>query len=613
MSEPDKFSTFSDEDLKSIAGSLTETPAPVPQSPGAPPATKEDKNDFWRQNPTAASVAYGLREPVDALAQLLGKGVESGFRAAGMNNVADFIKNDVESANAQAKEAYAAARGGDDSFDWWRLGANVVNPVNLAAGAKATSVAKDLAANAPKLAQWLAPKVAAGGVGGLTQTVEPQEGAGFFDQKLGQVGVGALGGIVVGYLGDKLGAALMPKLNANLQALKDAGIDINKLSIGQALGGIYKRAEDFIRDVVPGRSVESAQERGLNEFSAGLVRRIAEDMGVKMPKDATTQQLIDLTQKAISSRYDDALKAIKTVVPTLRGDRMARQATLYAKNEITDPDLLNQFNNWINRYRTELFKPNGMTAKKFKELDEKIGSAAYNMMYATGENAEQRELGRALKMLQASIRHMAEERDPTGLMRQANTAHAALQIPQRTATYVEAAAGREGAFTPKQLLTSSKVESSEKAFAAGRAPYQQLAQAGEAVLGGGKPSMEQRLTERAAALGGLYGTGKALATPGMTPGATAATIGGAGWLGTIGAYTPAMQQLLVRSMANRPDIVNKTLGPVASVVRKATPMATPGLSTAAGALPVNAAGRVFGMQEPLAQPQSNPAGALPTQ
>ena len=583
--------SLSPEDLKMLAG---KSPDVRPQN-NIPSQVVQDKYKIWKDNPKTASVLFGMREPFDALAQIPPALLASAFRKAGLKDTADYFENEAHTVNKDAKEAYATARQGDTSFDTARLIGNIASPVNIGGGMAVGSATKGLGLMGQSVAQGL--------LGGATQQADDST-ENVLDQKIGQVGISVLGSHLINTFGKVLGSALMPKLSDQLQKLKDAGVDINKLSIGQALGGIYKKTEDFLRDVVPGGAVERAQQQGVNEFSKGLVRNIATDLGLDVPEHFNTQQTIDLVDGQIGKMYNTILPKIGTIEPTNKANRLSQASLLYAQKNINDPEVLKEYNQLVNmvnkRYVVDPTAGKFMYARNFKDLDSRLGSEINSAFSSTADNAvDQREKAKALLLLQQSLRDMAEAKDPTGILKKANSAHSALSLPKRTAGGSVEALKNESSFTPSQLMTQVKNENTTENLAKGKAKLQKEAQAGVKVLGQKTPSMEQRMLEKTIAGAGL-GLSGYLGGP-----ETAGLLGAGITAGTNAVYNPLVQQALVKTLVNRPAWANAITSPVAKVVNKLTPAVNPSLSTAVGAPLAQAGQRMMGDQNadvPMQQP-----------
>jgi hypothetical protein len=294
----------------------------------------------------------------------------------------------------------------------------------------------------------------------------------------------------------------------------------------------------------------------MEAFSLGTLQPIAEKLGVKLPKEGTFQDAIKVIHSATDDLYADAFKTIKTVDWTKRGVDLQRQAIAYANKNVKDDALKDRFANKLSNVVSEFLDPKGFTAKRFKEVDSDLGKdirALYNKLDMT---SEERHLAESYKLIQNSIRSMAEAKDPTGKLKLANDAFSKLQLPQEASTGLNALKN-SGAFTPQELLGKVKKEYSEPLVARGEAPYQQMSQAGTEVLGNRAPPMLQKLAERGVALGGIGAVG--LHDP-----VTAGVLTGLGALSSPVLYSPLGQKVLAKTMTNRPEIMNKALQPLAT-------------------------------------------------
>jgi hypothetical protein len=211
--------------------------------PAAAPATVDQKI----RASTAMRVVQGARDPIDAGAQLLPKGLQAvtGLFGLAPNPVSEYFGSEarrVTGMNNQAEADYQAAREatGQTGFDGARVVGNIVSPANLA-------VARVLPLAPGSTAGAAARTGAAGGaVGGVLQPVADSDD-GFWTSKALQGGTGAvIGGVlapVTNALGNRLATALrgrermsadrlleMPEIQVTL---KQEGIDPGKLSTMQ--------------------------------------------------------------------------------------------------------------------------------------------------------------------------------------------------------------------------------------------------------------------------------------------------------------------------------------------------------------------------------------------
>lgn len=171
----------------------TSMPAPQPKE-----ATFEQK----LQASTPMRIVQGLRDPIDAAAQLLPRAGQFVTSAGGLapNAVSQWFGKEAQSVDTGIREneqAYEAARKatGQEGVDVARLGGNVLSPANLAVATRLPAATTAIG------------RVGAGLVGGATGgalTPVTNQDTSFASQKTGQT---ALGGVAGGALGPVVGAA----------------------------------------------------------------------------------------------------------------------------------------------------------------------------------------------------------------------------------------------------------------------------------------------------------------------------------------------------------------------------------------------------------------------
>lgn len=175
----------------------------------AGPATKAPATLGQKVQASAPGrIVQGARDPIDAGAQLLPRGLEFLTSAGGLapNTVSDFFGSEakrVDAMNAGNEAEYQAARTatGQEGFDGARLVGNVVSPANAAIAARLPAASTTLGR--------VGTGMLAGGAGGALQPVnmaDPE--ASFAQQKAAQVGLGVVAGGVLTPIAGKLGEAL---------------------------------------------------------------------------------------------------------------------------------------------------------------------------------------------------------------------------------------------------------------------------------------------------------------------------------------------------------------------------------------------------------------------
>jgi hypothetical protein len=229
------------------------------------------------------------------------------------------------------------------------------------------------------------------------------------------------------------------------------------------------------------------------DFSRPIFNSVLSNIGQKLPSDVKGNDAIRFTQDAISKGYDDALKKIDKVEITPVHLKELNDLLERAKSEFGDasPALFKQLQTDINKKMLGNFKESSsIPSNQWHTVFKEIGAKSFGKREATGF---EREYGKSLYEAQKIWSRLAEEADPTGTIKKVNTAHSELQIPQRAAAYVSGVKLRGGAFTPEELLSASAKESSEKAFAAGRAPYQAQAKKSIDMMQAAKEDLDSKI------------------------------------------------------------------------------------------------------------------------
>ena len=115
-----------------------------------------------------AGYGRGLKDPIDAGAQLLPRALSTLFSAGGLlpNELSDFFRSEAERVDALVKEEeerYQKERG-EKGFDTPRLVGNILNPANIAVGLRA--------AQGVKVGKTGQAAISGGAVGALTPVTE---------------------------------------------------------------------------------------------------------------------------------------------------------------------------------------------------------------------------------------------------------------------------------------------------------------------------------------------------------------------------------------------------------------------------------------------------------
>ena len=513
--------------------------------PEEPPAAKAPGRSI------AAGFGKGLRDPIDGGAQLLTNLLPGGVVQAG-NNLNNWLadktglvgrlpEGGVDQQVRQQESAYQAQRGPDAGVDWARIGGNVFNPANLALASKLPAAASTMG------------RIGVGALGGAASAaMNPvtQEG-GFAGNKMQQVGIGAAGGALVPALTAGIGRIVSPaaSLNPELQLLQREGV---RPTIGQALGGRWNATEEKLQSLpLMGDMISKARNNAREDFNRAALNRVTAPIGTKASEtgQAGVQQAGDM----VSNAYTQA----KNQLGNFRLDRQGvgeLQKIRQMADMLPDETARGQFQKLWGTLANDI-SPNGtIKAEAFKRIDSKLAKEAAR--FSGAPDAYQQQLGDALGEVRASITQNALRANPNAaaMMKAADTAYANLV---RVEGASKNALQSGGLFTPGQLGSAVRQADQsvrDRATARGTALMQDLAGAGQSVLGNKVPNSAtaDRLMLGAGGLGAYA----------LNPAIPAGLLGGAGL------YTSPIQSLLRGAVTARPQ--------AAQAVRNTLLQASPG-------------------------------------
>lgn len=525
-----------------------------PQStPQATPLSKMDR------------VLKGVTDPIEGGAQLLTEMLPKSVVNAGdaaQNWIAEKtgLMNKLPQGGSpelfkQNEAEYQARRGGDTSTDWARIAGNVVSPANLA-----------LAAKLPMAAQGagLAAKTAMGALGGSASALTaPVTEGDFWSEKGKQVGAGALFGGATPAVMSGISRVISPNASNNekIALLLKEGV---KPTIGQTLGGAFNRMEEAATSLpFIGDAIGAARNRAKDQFNQAAINRVTAPIGAKV-EGTGTQAVHDA-----GNLIGDAYTAAKNALGGFKVDDQASKE-LASLQSLALSGLQGRERNTVNKYFSEYLNRPSLTAESFKELDSKLTSDIAK--FGQGD-AYQQKVADALKEVQSIVTNNAKRANPDAAkaLAKADEAYANLVRLEGASTGAKAT---DGVFTPGQLLTAVRGADKsvrDRATARGTALMQDLASAGQSVLGNKLPN--SGTADRMIYGGGILGLGAG----GMASlPATAALVGGG-----VAAYTPLGQSVLRGAVSSRPESAQA----IAQALRNRSIMFAPaaGAAGAAGA------------------------------
>ncbi|MAL01004.1 MAG: hypothetical protein CL536_02470 [Alcaligenaceae bacterium] len=508
-----------------------------------PLAEQEQPQESAEGGGILAGIGMGLRDPIDAGAQMLRRAVPEGVGRTvdefgnmlsdwglpvSKSNGVEGIDKAINEREQQYQTARAAA--GREGFDWARLGGNIAGTAPLMAAAPAS-----LATAA------LPTRIAAGGVqgaalGAANPVIGEDAQQNFGGEKLGQVGVGAAFGGATPVLTGAIGRLISPlasRANSPAQTLSREGV---QLTPGQALGGALMRMEDRAMSApILGDAIRGARSRANESLNRAVYNRVLEPIGKSTTK--TGREAVDDAAKMISQAYDDVLGKV-----SFRPDNGFSQSIANIRNMASSlpSKEAKSFNNVLQKEVIEpLTKSRAVDGMTFKRIESQLGERAQGFLRAT--DAYQNDVGRALLEVQKALRENLARMNPAYANELQNVNRSFAQLVR-----LENAAGKigaqEGVFTPQQLaqaIRQTDRSSRKRAYSSGRALMQDLSDAAQSRMSAKIPDSgtAERLMLNVGAVGsGVY-------SPLIPAGLAVASV----------PYLPGISRLATRSITGRPE------------------------------------------------------------
>jgi hypothetical protein len=512
--------------------------------PGAAQAAQPspEAGAFWSSK--IGRAVQGAGEPVLGAAQLL-----SHMTGVG----ADYIDRKNREAQ-QLGEASAREAGlGKEDWNFPRLAGQMLSPVNAIPAFRA---GKALMA-APGISGAIGRGLGLGAWSGATQSVsDPEAQKDYANTKMGDIGTGAIAGGITGPAMEFGAQAIQPIVSDAVRELGKRGI---ATTVGQNLGGFYKRAEDVLMSLpLVGQTVRDARQRSVDTFFRGAANETLAPLNQALPDSIEHgRDVIKHIRKTVGQAFNDAYNGVtfnhreqafrQDANNVLADARRTMNDPEFAKlqSEIKDP--LTETIRRVTRPATQGGRGAGAmpTEKEVQDLISQFKKR--ELHYLKASSPYERDIGLALR----SYREKLEEavgRQNTGFEDRMNRAAQSYSMFKRmqAASANPATGAYEGVFTPTQLLSAvAKLDPTmtRRAFSEGDARLQKYAEWGKQVL---PASVADSGTPERGFLMGLLGSGLAGAFPAHAiPGA--AVVGA----GVHGGYQPVVQDLIRRYLLSQ--------------------------------------------------------------
>jgi hypothetical protein len=523
----------------------------MPWEDFTPKQKAESKPKTTKQTSGINRFAQGIKDPIDAGAQLLEKVLPESITEPmnRLNNkiapysggiIAPVPKGGVD---AMIK-ADAANYNAPEGIDWARLGGNVLSPANLAVASKFPQ--------GVTIGQRVLSGAAAGGALGA---LSPVENGDFASEKLKQIGFGSGTGGVLPMVTGGISRIVNPKAanNANLALLKSEGVTP---TIGQSLGGKANALEEKLQSVpIMGDMISSARKNASSQFETAAYNRALKPIGQELPKGLSGRDALIHTENTLKNSYDEVLNKIGAITPDEQFSSKVSSLESMVNKQVMPKAEKAKFASALNDVRQSIDENGVITSDAYKALESSLGTDARKL--ATSTNIYEGKISPAVKQLQAELRDMLGRQagDSAKELKATNTAWANFKRVQDAASKLGA---ENGNFSPAQLQNSIKTMGKNKGqFARGNALMQDLGDAGKSILG-------NKVADSGTA-GRLLLGGGALGSYLINPAIPAGLVGGAAM------YTSPAQKFLGALATNRPELAK----PIASAIKQSSPYLTP--------------------------------------
>lgn len=289
--------------------------------------------------------------------------------------------------------------------------------------------------------------------------------------------IGAAAGPVANYLARGVANVISPNVAPVVSRLQAEGIPLTPGQIAGASGGVIGKGIRGVEEMgtsIPGLGavINGARTRGVEAFNRAGINKALEPIGESLPKEVPIGPVgVKFAGNKLSQAYEDVLpklaaKADDQFMSDLAGvaDRVDTMVGPRAEQfgKIMDSDVRRFFND-----------DGTIAGRGLKEIETRLGGRIRTMM--SSMDADQRDMGIALRSVQEAIRDLAARQNPSqaATLRSINDGWAAL-------TRVEAAGakGTDSGFSPgnfRQAVKEGDKTVRKRGFARGDALMQQFA------------------------------------------------------------------------------------------------------------------------------------------
>lgn len=318
------------------------------------------------------------------------------------------------------------------------------------------------------------------------------------------LGIDMATGAVLNKVGDKVldvgGEVLSPHLQRGFKKLEEMGV---KTTVGQRLGGAYKRFEDALESIpIVGASVRNRRNEALMDWEKGIYNQVLAPIKKRLPKEMTDidGETYEWVSKQISDGYDEILPKVN-----IQADQdffTGLSNILAMSDEAVEKKYTLKLQELIRDRVVPSFSNGRMSGNTWKVLDQKLADMGRRTAKSTDPDVILYNDG--LMEIRSQLRGVMERSNAgteVGAVVKALNRAFAKKIPVRDAVFKS---NNFGIFTPQQLLTSVRQNQTKNSFTTGSPFLRDEAYAGKNLMSslGNSGTTDRALAAGALGLGG---------------------------------------------------------------------------------------------------------------
>ena len=330
--------------------------------------------------------------------------------------------------------------------------------------------------------------------------------------------ISSLGGVAPGVVK----SVLKPSTDEDIRILREAGV---RLSPMQTVGGRADRTEEAAaRLLIGGGDVSlAARRRAFNDFNTAYLNQAGKYIGFQLPNDLKPNQRMKAIGQAFDNQYD-SIRSQMSVAPD--ADLLKDIADL--ESMITDGVTFSPENAArLKKLLDDQLKrrtANPIDGGEYKSIQSLLGKRQRS--FAQSGNQE---LAEGVQAMRDILDNAARRRSPPEVVQALDNTDRGFAMLAQAQEAARMAGSLPGEFTPAQILSRQRaadVRARSRAFIEGDMEGQQLAEAGQRVLGNVEP--RSGTAERLASGIGVTGFGSYFAPATLIPNALMGVINAPG-------------------------------------------------------------------------------------